>query len=305
MEHSSQTILTAFNTVLKQGRVLLTESRGKSSDADELQEFSSKLSLMNDRVKEVLDLATNLSAECNEKSFEIKNTVGSNKTDGFKFVYRGTKSLNWGGMLAMEEKRETLVDDINKKTKELDQKNALKFKNLTEIDGVKIHPLRLPVVSRLEIIPVCLHWYNGDKRKPKGIYICPYPNMYIKVPLMDLVDGSKYFSRSGSIKCKNGSIVTCRANRKHLAAKFSSPFRECTYAHEGEIYKKIGMNYRAPDMPSIGNFRTLLSDLERVSYRTVKIMMMYALSDLLLCSMWCSANKITNPVVFHDIDTCQ
>ena len=305
MEQASQTILAAFNQVLKHGRGLLTMSQETSKDADALQDFASKLSLMNDKVNEVLTLANNLSSECNEKSFEIRESNGTVETDDFKFVYRGAKSLNWCDMEDMEEKRENLVDEINKKTKELDEKNALKFKDLTEIDNVKIHRLRVPVVSRLDMIPSCMHWYNGDKHVPKGLYLSPYPNMYIRVPFMNVIDGTKDFNRIGSVKCKNGSKETCRTHRKHLAEKFNSQFRECTYAHVGDKYRKIGMNYRSPGMPSFGNFRSLLTDTEKISYKDIKIMMMYALSDLLLCSMWCSANKIKNPVVFHDIEVCQ
>ena len=171
MDEASQIILSEFNKVLKNGRALLTSSQDKSLDADSLQGFASKLSLMNDKVREVLNLANNLSSECNEKSFEIRESIGPKDADDFKFVYRSFKSLNWCDMIDMEEKRENLVEEINKKTKELDQKNALKFKDLTEINNIKIHRLRLPVVSRLDMIPPCMYWYNGDKSTPKGIYI--------------------------------------------------------------------------------------------------------------------------------------
>lgn len=292
---ATQQAINASLEILKIGRTQL-----KEGSEEDLTQFYATTSIFHERMREMMILIKNLSDQCNEKSFEARENAGIR--EDFGFVYRRGENLSWGEMSEIENSRLVLMEKVDKQID--DAENDMAYKNVSDIDGVNVGNVRIPTIARLNQIPPSIYWYAGDRENPTGLYISVCPNLVVKIPLPEHVDGIKEYDRVRSIKCKYVTIEECRTNRKATALKYKSKIRECTYAHKGDRYRKIGTNYRAQIMPRFGARETLADDILRVTTEDIKKILMNSLSDLLLCRIW-GAKTVGRSVVFSDIDRVQ
>lgn len=296
MEPHTKAAIDATLEILKIGRKLLA-----GGDPAELDDFYTSTMIFHDRMREMNMLIKNMSDQCNERSFEARERVGLEGE--FKFVYRQGDCLRWGEMSELENRRAALIEEVDRQVEDAEKEN-LAFKNVTEVDGVPIDKVKIPTIARLNMIPPSIYWYAGDKDNPAGLYMAVCPNLVVRITLPEHVDGMQDYSRVRSIKCKHGTNAACLANRKTLAARYGSSIRKCTYAHIGDKYRKIGMNHRAQVMPQLGCHESLKHDITHASQMDIRKILMYSLSDVLICSLW-GAQAIENHTVFNDVDVCK
>jgi hypothetical protein len=296
LEHDATVIINSFARILSMGRKIMDQK-----NLSTLDHYYSKTAALVVQVADMNIMLRNLSDECNGESFELRESTPI-KSEGFNFVYKRQGDLRWGEISEIEQARETLLDDVDQKIEEVSQPHLLEYKDLNDIESVPVRRFRLPITPRLNTIPNAIYWYGGDRINPPGAYTRVGEGLVVKVPFPNVVDGSGDFSRIGSIRCKYGTLSECFQNKKFLASRHRSMLRECTFAHTGDMYRKIGMNHRAQEMPGIGTHATFQNDIEMLSQKDAKTMLMYALSDLLICNIWSSRMQDT---VFTDVDTCQ
>lgn len=183
---------------------------------------------------------------------------------------------------------------------------------LNNIDGAKCS-FTIPVVEKLEELKPALAWFAGDSSNKEGIYMAIAPNLFVQVPFPNVKDitratitQSATNIKKGSIKCRYETIEKCEKIRKNTCQQRGIEYHDCDYAHIGDKYVKIGYGFRCPNVPSFGTHASLNSDMRRITDRDIKIILMYALSDVLLSSMWWqSIGDNGGPkTVLNDIDVC-
>lgn len=297
VEESSTVITNEFHNLTRMSKKILHRHVRKKTHTVtkkliKLEKLTLNLQTLIKNFDKMLSETKNLLTECAEKSLELRESQMLSSKN-FQFIHDGIKSVGFKEH-PVEEKHAAKKPPVKRKIKEID-----------EIYSIKTPKISVPIATRLNNIGSCIFWYNGDSTNPKGLYMSPCPKLYVKIPFMNVVDGTKDYNRVGSIKCKHGTKKLCNNNKRYISEKFNASIRECTYAHIGDRYKKIGMNYRSPGMPAFGRTDTLVSDAKTISYKDIKIIIMYAVSDILLCHMWAAANNIKTEVVFSDVDICQ
>jgi hypothetical protein len=160
-----------------------------------------------------------------------------------------------------------------------------KTKKITRIDEADFEdtPLNLPLINDLKQIPPALHWYNGDRYRPKGVYICLCKGFIMRIPFPSTVDGKD--TKEKSLRCKYGSVLDCKQKKDHAADVYQTDPRPCTYVHKKERFVKIGSIYRCENV-TFGDTATLSFDMQSVDAFSIKHMLMYSLSDDLLAAIW-------------------
>ncbi len=295
-------ILDALNAILAAGRLSINQhTKEVDNIGDVLNKFHQELTdivvlLGNQKYQLALKRGVGggiLDNRAGDSGIVTGSTAHLATDNPFKFVYK-----NPLGILSYGE---------TKDNKEIPVRRERKIKKTIRkesIYGVPIPSTNFPIVEKLKDIPTAISWFNGDQHNGAGLYICIVPNFYVKVPFPNTTDGTKDYSRIKSIKCKNTIESNCLRYRREIASKHNTTIRECTYAHDGDVYTKIGTNHRCQILTRFGAHETLLSDMETVCEKDIQTMLMYALSDLLLAYIWGKTNKFTEQTVFENIEIC-
>lgn len=302
--------------LLKKGRDIYTESNDTATivSAQKLESYSTYLGEMNDKLESILDLTDKYARECIDKATEIREYIDLNDkykdepnqlTLVHKEMYKG---MSWADINEVEDGKDAILKSVSQKIAVKQPVNEfvhepVMYKTISELYGKKITPYKIPITTKLNEIPAALHWYKGDQSNPPGVYICLSRGCYIQVPFPNVVDGTKDFNRTCSIKCKYSSAEECLKIRRDLSMRYNSELRACTFAHKGDSYVKIGTSFRCPNIPRFGNYAFLHSDMNELPDCDIKMMLMYALSDVLLGSLWFQNQKNTS-MVMTNIDVC-
>jgi hypothetical protein len=151
-----------------------------------------------------------------------------------------------------------------------------------EVANIK---LTLPVINSLQELRPALAW---DATR-SGIYICISDGFYVKVPFPDLAESLSAGARVRTIACKHKSKVHSRA---------------CNFAHAGDQLMRVGITARCPKNPRLGAHATLQHDLRNTTENDLRTVLTYALSDVLLATMWHQHTTTQFPLVIENIDTC-
>lgn len=292
VEESYSVIMEEYNKIKNVCEKILNKTSLKKKRIGKIKRLSNTLIEIIHESKNILDEINRLQVKCNEKLLQLEG--------GHMHTYKDFRFVD--GALSVKFV-ETEVKHV-KKT-ELKEKCSVKTHTIDKIQGVKIPKINVPSVQNLNSIKSCIFWYKGDSYNSSGLYLSPFPKLYIRIPFMDVMDGSRDCNKTGTIKCKYEHKISCTRNKKNISERYGVQMKKCTYAHIGDLYKKIGTNYRSPGMPTFGNFKTLCSDLKIIPTRNIKTMLMYAVSDIFLCHLWAAANNIKDPLIFHDIEICQ
>lgn len=303
--------------ILKKGRAIYKESEKENiiSNAQKLETYSTYLEQMNAKLETILDLTYKYARECITKATEIRQFIDINdryKDDPSKMflahkeMYSG---MSWADLTDIEDEKERILKNVAEIVKTPNLKSEfvqtpIIYKDLSKIYGNDIgFNCKIPIINKLNEMPSALYWYDGDQQNPKGVYTCLSRKFYVQVPFPNVIDGTKDFNRTCSIKCKYNTNEECLIVRSDLAKKYESTIRECKFAHVGDKYIKIGTTFRCPNIPRFGNHAFLKDDIENLPDCDIKMLLMYSLSDILLSSLWFQKQKNTN-IVFTNIDTC-
>lgn len=306
-----------YTKILKKGRDLYKEADCEKNinTAQRLESYSMYLNEMNDKLEIILDLTDKYSNECIDKATEIRNFVDINDKykDDPSRMFLAHKELyqdmSWSDIADIEDKKEELINEVNNFVKKPFNKHKHKhkhimYKDISNIYGVDLgFNSSIPIINKLNEMPSAMYWYGGDKNNPAGIYTCLTRKFYVQIPLPNVVDGTKDFDRTNSIKCKYNTKEECVKIRDNLSKKYNSDVRVCKFAHSGDKYIKIGTVVRCPNIPRFGNHIYLKNDLDNLPDSDVKILLMHSLSDLLLSSLWFQKQDKPN-IVFTKIDVC-
>lgn len=302
-----------FSEMFKEARLLLTMD-GNEDVARNLEKTSMKLGVMYDMFTHLTVLMNNLHRECQEKAVEIREEIELKKKydeksgDKFAFVFHGKyKNMSWGDIADLEDRRENLIKESEQmETKLVEIPEQIPFKKITVLDGVNLpKEIKVRMVSRLDNLPPAFGWYSGDKNYRAGIYIRLPENMFVRIPFPDVIDGTQNYTRNKTIKCKYETEDQCYESRKFLADRYNTEIRECLFAHKGDVYSKVGNNFRCPVNPRFGNHSHLKTDIENLKADDIKPVLMYSLSDLFSCYLWNDYHHSEDRIIFGNVEECQ
>jgi hypothetical protein len=296
--------------ILCKGKVLYDSANKSSQYINEMESYISYMDQAKDKLYEMSNLINDFSNETLEKTNELKKInelKNKYKSDPYPIlsIYKELyKTESWYDVTIKEEKANNIYNKVDSFINREYKYNPINYKKISNIDNVNLDfDLKIPIVNRLEEIPPSMYWFNGDSTHKKGIYTSISKKICIQIPLPNVVDGTKDFNRSCSIKCKNNTIEECYKIRKDLSSMYNSEIRNCNYAHNGEKYSKIGTTFRCPNTPRFGNHTYLNDDLNNTSENDIKILLMYSLSDILLSSMWFQKKK-KKKLILNNINIC-
>lgn len=144
------------------------------------------------------------------------------------------------------------------------------------------YKMTLPTVTKLSDIPAAFYLYK-DEHKPEktGIYINLGSSNIVKVCFPTIIDSTKDFNKSHTIRCKYITEENCKANTQG---------KTCFYAHKGDSLIKIGIQARCPECPNFGNPQTIRHDIKNVS--NIDTMLMYGVNDLMIAKLWLDYKKV-------------
>jgi hypothetical protein len=304
---TSLNILNNINSVLENYLINGCELRDLPTtykNSEKLIDLANKINEEVQKTHNVLETLVELSKACYIKSSNMSKiltlvTGEKTQTEKQKLLF---KCKSWADIdeddrtcdSAFSDVESTLKNIHTKSPNKIQKYNKPKYKILTNVNGLNIDNIKykLPIVSKLKMIPPSIYWYNGDKKTPKGMYCCISEKNYVQIPFPDILTGS---DKTKTIKCKHGSAETCKRFKTDLNYV-------CQFAHKSEKYNKLGFVARCPSNPSLGNHKTLIPDLGQADDSDIKSILMYALSDLALSSMW--MQKQNKPKIWTNINIC-
>ena len=164
--------------------------------------------------------------------------------------------------------------------------------------GLKI---TFPIIKSLDRIPNNMYYYYGDKNNKRGVYTRITDEILVKVPLVETISENLENSRQMVVKCNKND--ECR-------------FWNCTYAHTGVPYTKIGFIKRAPSCSGFSNFESLKNDIKAISYEDIRLCLMYSITDLFSIKAWCQhyfnenkdqyfqENRVVKDTIWKNIELC-
>jgi hypothetical protein len=215
--------------------------------------------------------------------------------------------MSWGDMGDIEDRREDIINSTEAIEKKLSAPpEKIPWKKIDTLDNIKLpKEISLRVVSRLDNLPPALGWFSGDKTHREGIYIRLPENMFVRIPFPNVIDGTQNYTRNKTIKCKYETEDQCLENRKFLAERYTTNVRDCLFAHKGDVYSKVGTNFRCPSNPRFGCHAHLKDDIETLKADDIKPVLMYALSDVLNCFLWSDFHHADDRIIFSEVEICQ
>lgn len=316
LAYDMKLINDVYNRVLKMGKKLYLGADNDQTvkTAQILESYVGYLNNINEKITNILNLTTQFADQCLEKSNEIREQVDiENKYEGdpsrlFMAYGNRYKNSNWADLQESEENKDAVLNNVDAVintniTKKEYAYMPLLYKNIPNIGGADLgFNFKMPIVDRLADMPSALYWYRGDSKHPPGVYICLSRGFYVQVPFPDVVDSTKDFNRTNSIKCKYQTTAECNMIRSDLAKKHNSDVRPCNFAHSGNKYMKIGTTFRCAANPRFGNHHYLKDDINTIDSTDINNILMYSLSDILLSSIW--VQKHNRNDILTNIDTC-
>lgn len=308
------TLNNMYMKILKTGKNLYTKSDANQTikAAQQLESYTSYLENMNNILENILKLTDQYAQQCLDKATEIRESVDMQSIDDPSKMFAAYANLNKGISWADLSDKEETTDRVLKSVDDIIDTNISKkdftfshimYKNINNIYDASLgFDFQIPIISKINEMPSALYWYKGDTKYPPGIYICISQGFYVQVPFPNVVDSTKDFNRTGSIKCKYTTTDECYKVRAELANKYNSDVRHCNFAHMGDKYVKIGTSFRCPSLPRFGNHNNIQSDINNVDDTDINTILMYSLSDMLLSAIWVQKNK--KNAVLTNIDIC-
>ena len=296
--------------VLKTGKKICDKSENNVNlkSAQYLESYSSYLGEMNEKIKSMMELNDKYAQECLRKANEIRKNIDLDKKHTEPYALSLYTNISWAEIAEMDDEstkiKDSVADAIQKPTNVNDYVHKpVMYKSLSSIYGKPIgFECKIPIINNLNEMQPSMYWFNGSDVNPPGIYTCLTKGFFIQVPFPNVIDSTQDYNRTGSIKCKYNTIKDCLDVRKELAAKFNSDLRDCKFAHKGDKFVKIGTQFRC-QKPRFGNHNYLKDDIASAQETDIKSILMYALSDVLLSSLWFQKQGDANKILIN-IDTC-
>lgn len=149
---------------------------------------------------------------------------------------------------------------------------------------------KLPKINSLSKIPPAFYFYDGDSMHERGVYICLSPGIVVHIPDVRVVPEA---CKHRTAACKDG--LECRNY-------------ECTFAHPGTPYMKLGIMSRCPGNPTFGDRSSYGSDINSLTENDARMLMLYSLTDLFPIVSWLQKNKdphVGNMEVIRNLHICE
>lgn len=161
-------------------------------------------------------------------------------------------------------------------------------------DGLKTN---FPIIDYIENIPPSIYYFYGkDNIEKRGLYTRISNNTIVKIPnKINVIPEDSDNYKFATVKC----IYETNSNEK--CRKWN-----CTFAHSGIPYNKIGDFRKCPSVPRFSNTNTLKKDIITVNNEDIRKCMLYCVTDLFAINAWCqkSEHKIKNNIIIDDIELC-
>jgi hypothetical protein len=314
-EKDMQVINDIYVKILRNG-MKMYDAENSIISAQQLETYSTYLSEMNDKLENMVELTQKFSIECLTKATEIREAIAikekcNDDHSKMLFAFRDKNSnISWADTSEIEDNKDAILKRVEtilvkKPTDSEFKQSPVLYKTLNDIYGVKLdNEWKLPITNRIKDIPPAMQWYKGDTNNPEGIYICLSDGFYAQIPMPNILDATKDFNRTGSVKCKNYTKEACSRAHEILSYHRNYDIRSCQFAHQGDRYVKIGTVFRCPKFPGFGKHSSLNSDLGDLPDDDMRSILMYALSDAMLGSIWFQNKKQKNGMVMSNIDIC-
>lgn len=136
------------------------------------------------------------------------------------------------------------------------------------MDGVKWY---LPKINNLISIPPMFYFFEGNDMFQRGVYACISSGVYVQVPFLRVTPENTDNSKHRTAACKDG--LECKNH-------------ECTFAHPGTTYMKLGITARCPGNPGFGDKDNIENDIDSLTEHDMRMMLMYSFSDIFPVMAW-------------------
>jgi hypothetical protein len=299
------------NTVLE-FLITLDSNLGKSLDkfnsikekSNYCESLDSVIQSINNKLHTyILDISKFKDDILNE-SFEKETQI--NDDNQFLLSFNIDKDLH---KLDFKEKfKETIDKDISlHKMKPLKNPssplNTQTYKNINSINNIDISPnkVNIPIIRKLHDMTPMFYWYDGDAYYKKGIYTCISNGFYVRVPFPNTKSINNQNFKTNSIPCKYETKEICSKNKKAISDIYKTEVRYCSYVHKKERFEKIGSGYKC-SIEDFGNHIRLNSDLDYIKISDIKRILMYALSDALLSTIWHQNKFEDGDLIINNLD---
>ncbi len=135
---------------------------------------------------------------------------------------------------------------------------------------------RIPKIRDLATIPPAFYYFEGDDMYERGAYICMSPGIYIHIPDVRVISECMGNSKHRTSPCKDG--LDCKNY-------------ECTYAHPGTPFIKLGIAPRCPGNPGFGDKESYGLDISGLVEQDARMLLLYSLTDLFPLVSWLQKHK--------------
>ncbi len=135
---------------------------------------------------------------------------------------------------------------------------------------------KIPKIREMANIPPAFYFFEGDDMHARGVYICLSPGIVTHIPDVRVIPESTSNSKHRTAACKDG--LECQ--------NF-----ECSFAHPGTPYMKLGIGSRCPGNPGFGDKDSYGPDMDSISESDIRMLLLYALTDLFPAVAWLQKHK--------------
>jgi hypothetical protein len=223
------------------------------------------------------------------------------------------KSEKWADIAEFEDLKSEILSDsmsecgdahtvmkIQKNKDSLDTASSLMeyLPQHLDIEGIYTYEQagakwRLPKIRDINNIPPMFYYFEGDALHKRGVYFSPSPGIFVEVPHIKVIPENISNSKHRTAPCKGG--LEC-------------PNHECTYAHPGTPYMKVGISARCPKHPGFGDKDNYASDIKQIYETDARLLLLYSITDLFPLVAWmqqCKDPKIGEITVLKSLEICE
>jgi hypothetical protein len=176
------------------------------------------------------------------------------------------------------------IDIIDKYTKLNIQNNKNINKNYTNYKVAKNVYCKFEEISDLSELDPCIKYLNknnNNKNITKGLYLCLYKNVYIKLKLGLFSNNKQQYK-----------IFLCPNKFKNMCK-----IEKCSNIHYGDKIKKIEYNNKTINKRFFGNPYSLAKDLNMINIDSIKILTAYLSTEILSLYCWYDKFKKNDDLV--------
>ena len=138
-------------------------------------------------------------------------------------------------------------------------------------------------VTNINQISPCISWFEGNGIIKKGLYICIYDRIYLKLKL------SSFSKKENPIK-----VFRCPHKTKKKCNKNKKKEEKCINIHYGDKINKLEYDNKIINSKFFGNPYNFNKKIKEIDLDSIKILTSYLSGEILALYCWYYFNKSNN-----------